>query len=308
MTSKSVRWIVVAAGVVACALAWQHEPAPRAAAPPSLISEYCASCYSEKSEAGGLSLAGFDVTTATQQPALAENVIRKVRAGLMLPPDASKPDAAARAAFVAALENKLDAATPEPGWRPFQRLNRAEYAQAIRDLTGVDIDVSAYMPPDTLSNGFDNVADVQTFSPTLIAGDLRAASQISRAALSTPDSRRKIFTCRQQETRCATQIIRQLTAHAYRGAATAADVQDALSFYARGRREGGFDNGIRLALQSILTSPRFLFRLEKPPTSTQSYRLGAQELATRLSFFLWGAGPDAQCYRRVARAGQRRSH
>ena len=71
----------------------------------------------------------------------------------------------------------------EPGWRPFQRLNRAEYAQAIRDLTGVDIDVSAYMPPDTLSNGFDNVVDVQTFSPTLIAGDLRAASQISRLAV-----------------------------------------------------------------------------------------------------------------------------
>lgn len=302
MTSKSMRLSVVATCVVACALAWKNESAPRAAAPQSLIGEYCVSCHSEKNKAGGLSLAGFDSAGATQQPALAENVVRKLRAGLMPPAGAPKPDAATRAAFVAALENKLDAANPEPGWRPFQRLTRSEYAQSVRDLTGVEIDAGAYLPPDTLSNGFDNIADVQTFSPTLISGYLRAAGQISRTALSAQESRRKIFICRQQETRCATQIIRRLTAQAYRGAATVADVQDALNFYARGRREGDFDNGIRLALQSILTSPRFLFRLEKTPVSTQSYRLGAQELATRLSFFLWGAGPDAQLIQ-AARSG-----
>src|SRR5262249_58367429 len=68
-------------------------------------------------------------------------------------------------------------------WRPFQRLNRAEYARAVKDLVGVDVDVNSFLPPDTISAGFDNIADVQNFSPTLMEGYLRAASQISRLAV-----------------------------------------------------------------------------------------------------------------------------
>src|SRR5205823_4391954 len=70
-----------------------------------------------------------------------------------------------------------------PGWRAFQRLNRAEYARAVHDLLGIDVDVNAFLPPDTISGGFDNVSDVQAFSPTLMEGYLRAASQISRLAV-----------------------------------------------------------------------------------------------------------------------------
>src|SRR6185312_3621193 len=84
------------------------------------------------------------------------------------------------------LEAKIDtaaAANPNPGWRPFQRLNRAEYQHAVRDLVGIDVDVTAFLPPDTISHGFDNVADVQAISPTLMEGYLRAASQISRLAV-----------------------------------------------------------------------------------------------------------------------------
>ena len=75
------------------------------------------------------------------------------------------------------------ASNPNPGWRPFQRLNRAEYARAVRDLLGFDVDVNSFLPPDTISSGFDNIADVQNFSPTLMEGYLRAASQISRLAV-----------------------------------------------------------------------------------------------------------------------------
>ena len=113
-------------------------------------------------------------------------MIRKLRAGMMPPPGARRPDAATIAAFVDALETRMDAAAalnPNPGWRPFQRLNRAEYARAVRDLLGIDVDVNAFLPPDTISRGFDNVADVQSFSPTLMEGYLRAASQISRLAV-----------------------------------------------------------------------------------------------------------------------------
>src|SRR5262249_23531495 len=110
------------------------------------------------------------------------------------------------------------------------------------------------------------------------------------------------FTCRplnaNQEETCAAQIVKNLTAQAYRGASTADDIQDALEFFAKGRKAGDFESGIRLALQSILVSPRFLFRLEQAPANTlktvASYRISDQELASRLSFFLWGGGPDAE--------------
>jgi mono/diheme cytochrome c family protein len=450
-----------------------------------LVAQYCATCHSERGKAGGLVLAGFDAASIDKKTETAEKMIRKLRAGMMPPPGARRPDPKTIASFVDALETKIDttaAANPNPGWRPFQRLNRAEYARAVKDLLGIEVDVNSFLPPDTISSGFDNIADVQNFSPTLMEGYLRAASQISRLAvgdrnasatsvtykigrtasqmrhvdgtpmgtrggtsvvhvfpadgdyvfkvamhneplggifgrysmltmnikeqvdvsvngervalldvspsmsetdfgqnggangleLKTPPihvkagpqrvsvafiqrldgpvddliaplentladvnisygvtalphmrdmaiigpsvvtgvsetpSRKRIFTCRPlnpaQEETCAAQIVKNLTAQAYRGFATPDDIQDALEFYARGRKTGDFENGVRLALQSILVSPRFLFRLEQTPArsaaqlkaASGTYRITDQELASRLSFFLWAAGPDAE--------------
>jgi hypothetical protein len=81
----------------------------------------------------------------------------------------------------------LAAADPNPGWRPFQRLNRAEYAREIKTILDLDVDVTAFLPADTISDGFDNVADVQTFSPTLMEGYLRAASRIAMLAIGDPE-------------------------------------------------------------------------------------------------------------------------
>ena len=151
-----------------------------------LVGQYCATCHSERGKAGGLVLAGFDAASIDKHPDVAERMIRKLRTGMMPPPNARRPEAAAIAQFVDALETRMDAAfalNPNPGWRPFQRLNRAEYQRAIKELLGIDVDVTAFLPPDTISKGFDNVADVQAFSPTLMESHLRAASQISRLAI-----------------------------------------------------------------------------------------------------------------------------
>ncbi|PYQ81621.1 MAG: hypothetical protein DMG03_19490 [Acidobacteria bacterium] len=151
-----------------------------------LVGQYCATCHSDKTRAGGLSLAAFDAAKVVENANVAEKMIRKLRAGMMPPPQARRPDAATIQSFYETLENTIDAAAalkPNPGWRPFQRLNRAEYQRAVRDLLGIDVDVTAYLPPDTVSSGFDNVADEQTFSPALLEGYLRAASQISRLAV-----------------------------------------------------------------------------------------------------------------------------
>ncbi|MGE3471497.1 MAG: DUF1592 domain-containing protein [Vicinamibacterales bacterium] len=179
-------------------------PAPRTAAQPArparpastptmvaaeqtrLVTTYCATCHSERGKAGGLSLANFDAMHAQEQAAVVEKMIRKLRAGMMPPPGAKRPEAEALAGLTAALETRMDefaASNPNPGWRPFQRLTRAEYTAAVRDLLDLDVDVTPYLPADTQAHGFDNIAEAQSFSPTLLDGYLRAASQVSRLAI-----------------------------------------------------------------------------------------------------------------------------
>ena len=117
-------------------------------------------------------------------------MIHKLRAGMMPPSGARRPAPEQIATFVTALESRMDAlaaADPNPGWRPFQRLNRAEYAREIKTILDLDVDVTAFLPADTISDGFDNVADVQTFSPTLMEGYLRAASRIAMLAIGDPE-------------------------------------------------------------------------------------------------------------------------
>ena len=174
-------------GVPAAPVA-SHSPAAvtNTAAQTQLVKQYCATCHSEKGKAGQLSLASFDGATIDQHPELAEKMIRKLRTGMMPPAGAKRPDEATLTAFVSSLETRIDRAAalrPNPGHRPFQRINRAEYDLAIQGMLGIDVDVDALLPPDTISHGFDNIADVQAFSPTVLEGYLRAAAKISRDAI-----------------------------------------------------------------------------------------------------------------------------
>jgi mono/diheme cytochrome c family protein len=458
----------------------------------ALVKQYCITCHSDRMKTGGLSLAEFDAATIDTRAEVAEKMIRKVRAGMMPPPGVKRPEEATLAAFAAALEDRMDAAAaanPNPGWRPFQRLNRAEYGRAVRDLVAIDVDVTAFLPPDTMSDGFDNVADAQTFSPVLMEGYLRAAAKISSLAVGDPTaspteatfktdrsasqmvhidgtplgtrggiavthvfpadgsytfrmmlhsiptgqlfgstvkgeqlevsidgeraalvdinprmseqdeqgmnlftkpvhvtagphriaaaflqrlegpvddvlapqdytladtqigsgygvttlphlrdlaitgplavtgisdtvSRRRIFSCRpttpEEETPCATEIVKRLAMQAYRGPLDATDLKGLMQFYEQGRKERDFEGGVRMALQAILASPKFLFKLE-PAFATASarqarninaagqvYKLSDMALASRLSFFLWGTVPDAELVK-VAMAGKLRA-
>ena len=166
-----------------------HQPAavPLALeAASAVVRQYCTACHNDRGKAGGLTLVAFDATRAPQEAVVAEKIIRKLRSGMMPPPGAKRPDEATLRGIAAALETHLDrsaASRPNPGPRPFQRLNRAEYARSIRDLLGLEIDAEAFLPPDTVSGGFDNVADVQVSSATLMEGYLRAATRISWLAV-----------------------------------------------------------------------------------------------------------------------------
>jgi len=164
-----------------------HEKTMSVEAQNQFVARNCAGCHDDEAKTGGLSLQSFDAANAERNGEVAEKMIRKLRAGMMPPPSvADRPDAEALKGLAEALETRLDraaAAHPNPGPRSLQRLNRAEYGRAIHDLLDVDIDVSAFLPADTISKGFDNIADAQAFSPTLVEGYLRAASRIVDLAL-----------------------------------------------------------------------------------------------------------------------------
>ena len=131
--------------------------------------------------------------------------------------------------------------------------------------------------------------------------DLMVTGPRRPAGVSDSRSRRRIFTCEPatvaEERPCATSIVTELASRAYRRPVTADELAGPMSFYERGRDEGGFELGVRAALQAILASPSFIFRLEEPPPGVgdgEVFRLSDVDLASRLSFFLWGAGPDEQ--------------
>ena len=152
----------------------------------ALVKTYCATCHNDRTRSGEMSLEHADLTNIPQHPELWEKVIRKVRAGMMPPAGMPRPDAATLEAFVGHLETAIDraaAASPRPGRTALHRLNRAEYANAIRDLLSLEIDATALLPPDDESSGFDNIADVLTVSPSLMERYLSASWNISRAAL-----------------------------------------------------------------------------------------------------------------------------
>jgi hypothetical protein len=155
----------------------------------TVVRTYCRTCHNDRARNGNLSLEGFEVANVTktaQAADIGERMIRKLRAKMMPPPGARRPEAETLRALVETLENSLDraaAANPNPGNRTFQRLNRAEYARAIRDLIGLEINAGDFLPLDTMSANFDNIADVQMLSPTLLDGYLKAAAEISRLAL-----------------------------------------------------------------------------------------------------------------------------
>jgi cytochrome c553 len=167
-------------GVPAAATATSAQPKS------TLVQQYCVGCHSDKGKAGGLTLASYDPAHADQQAEVTERMIRKLRAGMMPPPGSRRPEPAVLNGFVTSLENTVDTAAalhPNPGRRAFQRLSRAEYARSVRELLTVDVDVNAFLPPDTISFGFDNMSEVQDMSPTLMEGYLRAASKISSVAV-----------------------------------------------------------------------------------------------------------------------------
>ena len=159
---------------------------PASTAPDDLVQAYCVRCHNDRRLRGNLSLEDFRLDAAEEAGEVTEKMIRKLRASMMPPPGARRPTGDSLLVLVESLERHMDEAAatdPNPGGRTFQRLNRAEYERTIFDLLGLRIEAGQYLPLDTKSANFDNIADVQMVSPTLLDAYLNAAAEISRLAV-----------------------------------------------------------------------------------------------------------------------------
>jgi hypothetical protein len=150
----------------------------------AVVDQYCTDCHNDQMLVGNLSLEHYDVAAAPSRLAASEKMIRKLRAEMMPLPGAPRPGGDTLSQLVATIEQVIDrSAKPNPGTRTFQRLNRAEYENAVRDLIGLNVSAGDWLPLDTKSANFDNIADAQLLSPTLLDAYLNAASAVSRLAL-----------------------------------------------------------------------------------------------------------------------------
>src|SRR5262245_1288355 len=172
-------------------------PAQTTSASPhrTLLNQYCIGCHSQRAKAAGqeagrkLTLDDVDLARVADHPEIWERVVRKLRAGMMPPANARRPDKAASSAFITWLEHALDRSAqphrPPPG---LHRLNRTEYANVIRDLFDLEIDPAQYLPSDDSTYGFDNIAGALGISSTLVEAYVSAAGKISRLAIGEPAS------------------------------------------------------------------------------------------------------------------------
>src|SRR5258708_4149495 len=165
-----------------------HAPERAAADWRAMLDKYCVICHNERSKTGGLMLDRIDLARVPDQAEIWEKVVRKLHAGAMPPVGLPRPDRDASEGFAAWLEAKLDAAaTGDPGPAGLRRLNRSEYATAVRDLLALDVDASSLLPADDANHGFDNMSDALRVSPALLEGYMSAARKISRLAIGDPN-------------------------------------------------------------------------------------------------------------------------
>ncbi len=278
-----------------------------AAAPPTpptyekdilpLFEKYCLKCHSTEKKRGGIILDKQKDDAAIKKAlVLWEKAGDALRNNEMPPEGQKKPTPAEMETINAWLEAtvfKLDCSGPkDPGRVTIRRLNRAEYNNTVRDLTGVDFKPARDFPADDVGYGFDNIGDVLSLPPLLMEKYLAAAEKIADEVIKKPELRKRIVDRKLPgDMGPMAAVIKPFMAKAWRRPVTDEEVKRVV-FLARVSRDLGEEPlaGVRLMIQGVLISPHFLFRIEKERPGIQP--VSDHELATRLSYFLWSSLPD----------------
>lgn len=280
--------------------AFAHDIAP-------LVKQFCIGCHGGGSPTAGLSLAAYADTAAVLKARdIWEKVAKNVAAGHMPPAGAPQPTQAQRDLLVGWIQSMLsqaDCKLMDPGRVTIRRLNRAEYNNTIRDLLGIHFHPADDFPSDDVGYGFDNIGDVLSLSPLLMEKYLAAAEKIAEKAVALPEPRRHLFTCKPtpgHEAACARKILRDFARRAFRRPATKEEVDRLVRCVKLAQKEGAsFERSIQLAVEAVLVSPNFLFRVEidpRPNDPMARRMVNDYELASRLSYFLWSSMPDEELF------------
>jgi len=187
---------------VACTLSaappQAEKQAPAAANPnKALVDRYCVGCHNQRLKTAKLELDVLDITHPEKNALTWERAIRKLRGGMMPPPGVPKPSLVEVNSLATYLEDSLDKAgtvNPNPGSVRIHRLNRAEYANAARDLFAIDVDAAALLPTDDISDGFDNISQALKVSPSFLDQYIMAARAVVKKAVGTPPTGKEATT------------------------------------------------------------------------------------------------------------------
>lgn len=305
----------------------------RADEPAALLRRHCAACHADGAAEGGIDLdsllAGLDRNRPPQgsaEEAAWGAIWRNLQAETMPPADEEQPPAAERRAlvdFVLGDVLGVDPERPDPGRVVLRRLNREEYRHTIRDLTGVSADFATALPPDDTGYGFDTIGAVLSLSPLLLDKYLEIAAQVADqvvaaaaeggSAAARPGPLGHLFAAEPPQApgpRAAHRraTIRLLADRGFRRPVDEATLDRLVDLAAAGEAAAGgsFEQGLGVALTAILSSPRFLFRIEDRDPAAGDVPAGAAEpiddfsLASRLSYFLWSTMPDEELFRLAA--------
>jgi hypothetical protein len=275
------------------------------------LKKYCNHCHGGKRPRADLDLAKYtDEREALKQREVWQKVTQMLQAGEMPPPERLKPSQAEVEKIVDWIDhqvNKLDCTQKvDPGRVTLRRLNRAEYNNTIRDLIGLDLKPADEFPDDDVGHGFDNIGDVLTLSPLLLEKYLKASEKVALAAFNDPQSRAKILIRmpkdKDDQLEAARAILKNFARRAYRRPVRDFEVERLVQrFVVLAEKKGdSFEKGIQLAVQAMLVSPHFLFRVERDqpiPRGQAGHLITEFELANRLSYFLWSTMPDEELFR-----------
>lgn len=276
----------------------------------------CTGCHGGEEPEGGMGFDKYTTTANVQTDYERWETIRRVVIEAQMPPaDEEQPTAKSIESFVAAIDAELAkfdcSASKRPGRVTLQRLNRVEYNNTIRDLVGLDLDLAKDFPSDDVGEGFDNIGDVLTLPPLLMEKYLAAAQTIAERALKDKAARKRIIVqdgeTLEEKVVAARVNIGQFAERAFRTQVDSDDLDRLFELMRFAYQSGSDDDEIyATVVTAILASPRFLFRIEKDPSSSDEdgiRELNDFELATRLSYFLWSTMPDKALFE-VAKAGK----
>lgn len=267
------------------------------------IKRYCLECHSGEKPKASLDLSRFDsMDTILSEALLWDDILIRLSQGDMPPKEADLPTLNERSEFLNWVESSLQKAAcqsgPHAGPAVLRRLNRAEYSASVRDLLDIHFDAGEALPSDgSGGEGFDNASETLFISPIHAEKYMDAARVAVEYAFADPRSLRRFLVAEPDEKTspevAARLVIEDFLPRAFRRSIPESEILEYLAlFHAAYKADPSFMVAIRLTLQAVLISPKFLFIAEEPNFDSKPHKVTDHELASRLSYFLWGSLPD----------------